>query len=373
MGVHVIKMPDIGEGIAEVELVAWHVKPGDAVVEDQVLADVMTDKATVEIPSPVAGTVLALGGEIGAGDGGRQRADSHRSRRRGQREGGAGRDREGSGARCGDAAAPLRAPAGAAHPHRRRQRPRAGHARPRRRAKPRPRRRAGSAPTRRQAHRLARRAPPRVGSGHRAAVRPRQRHGRPHHARGPRRVRGARVRARQPANAGARYAERNDEEAIPVIGLRRKIAQKMQEAKRRIPHFTYVEEIDVTELEALRAQLNAQVGRRARPPHAAAAAGARDRAGGARVSAGQRALRRRRRHRHPLRRRAHRHRHADRRRPDGAGAAPRRGARPVVHRRGDRAAGRGRARGQGHARGTRAARPSPSPAWARWAASSRRR
>ena len=65
MGIRVIKMPDIGEGIAEVELVAWHVKPGDAVVEDQALADVMTDKASVEIPSPVAGTVLALGGEVG--------------------------------------------------------------------------------------------------------------------------------------------------------------------------------------------------------------------------------------------------------------------------------------------------------------------
>jgi 2-oxoisovalerate dehydrogenase E2 component (dihydrolipoyl transacylase) len=63
-----------------------------------------------------------------------------------------------------------------------------------------------------------------------------------------------------PAGGGARYAERNDEEAIPVIGLRRRIAQRMQEAKRRIPHFTYVEEIDVTELEALRARLNAQYG-----------------------------------------------------------------------------------------------------------------
>ena len=65
MGIHVIRMPDIGEGIAEVELVEWYVKPGDAVAEDQVLADVMTDKATVEIPSPVAGTVLALGGKLG--------------------------------------------------------------------------------------------------------------------------------------------------------------------------------------------------------------------------------------------------------------------------------------------------------------------
>ena len=65
MGVLLIKMPDLGEGIAEVELVAWHVKPGDVVAEDQALADVMTDKASVEIPSPLAGPVLALGGEVG--------------------------------------------------------------------------------------------------------------------------------------------------------------------------------------------------------------------------------------------------------------------------------------------------------------------
>ena len=65
MGVHVVKVPDIGEGIAEAELIAWHVQPGDSVAEDQALADVMTDKATVEIPSPVAGKVLALGGDVG--------------------------------------------------------------------------------------------------------------------------------------------------------------------------------------------------------------------------------------------------------------------------------------------------------------------
>ncbi|MGB6104763.1 MAG: biotin/lipoyl-containing protein, partial [Pusillimonas sp.] len=65
MGTHIIKMPDIGEGIAEVELVEWHVQPGDAVAEDQVLADVMTDKATVQVPSPVDGIVEALGGKVG--------------------------------------------------------------------------------------------------------------------------------------------------------------------------------------------------------------------------------------------------------------------------------------------------------------------
>ncbi|HWJ96297.1 MAG TPA: dihydrolipoamide acetyltransferase family protein, partial [Telluria sp.] len=69
-------------------------------------------------------------------------------------------------------------------------------------------------------------------------------------------------RGRAPRSGGAdtRYAELQGEQAIPVIGLRRKIAEKMQEAKRRIPHFTYVEEIDVTELEALRVQLNTRYG-----------------------------------------------------------------------------------------------------------------
>ena len=65
MGEFVIKMPDVGEGVAEAELVEWHVKPGDPVREDMVLAAVMTDKATVEIPSPVDGTVLWLGAEVG--------------------------------------------------------------------------------------------------------------------------------------------------------------------------------------------------------------------------------------------------------------------------------------------------------------------
>uniref|UniRef100_UPI002FDEDBD5 biotin/lipoyl-containing protein n=1 Tax=Brevundimonas aurantiaca TaxID=74316 RepID=UPI002FDEDBD5 len=64
-GNYVFKLPDVGEGTAEAELVGWHVKVGDAVEEDQILADVMTDKATVEITSPVAGVVVALHGEPG--------------------------------------------------------------------------------------------------------------------------------------------------------------------------------------------------------------------------------------------------------------------------------------------------------------------
>ena len=65
MGEFIIKMPDVGEGVAEAELVEWHVKAGDPVKEDMVIAAVMTDKATVEIPSPVTGTVVWLGAEIG--------------------------------------------------------------------------------------------------------------------------------------------------------------------------------------------------------------------------------------------------------------------------------------------------------------------
>src|ERR1700735_1704020 len=65
MGIRSIKMPDVGEGVAEAEIVEWSVKVGDLVREDQVVAAVMTDKATVDIPTPVAGSVLALGGAVG--------------------------------------------------------------------------------------------------------------------------------------------------------------------------------------------------------------------------------------------------------------------------------------------------------------------
>ena len=59
------KMPDVGEGIVEAEIVEWHVKEGDTVTEDQHVLDVMTDKATVEIPCAVNGTVTKLVGEPG--------------------------------------------------------------------------------------------------------------------------------------------------------------------------------------------------------------------------------------------------------------------------------------------------------------------
>src|SRR5258708_26010359 len=65
MGQYVVKLPDIGEGGTEAEIVAWHVKIGDTIREEDPLVDVMTDKATVEIPAPVGGTVVALNGAVG--------------------------------------------------------------------------------------------------------------------------------------------------------------------------------------------------------------------------------------------------------------------------------------------------------------------
>src|SRR5665213_1775183 len=65
MGQYVFKLPDVGEGTAEAEIVAWHVAVGDHIEEDQPLVDVMTDKATVEMTTPVSGVVVALNGELG--------------------------------------------------------------------------------------------------------------------------------------------------------------------------------------------------------------------------------------------------------------------------------------------------------------------
>src|SRR3981189_340279 len=65
MGRDIVKVPDIGEGTTEAEIVAWHVSPGQAIREEDPLVDVMTDKATVELPAPMAGTVVAINGEVG--------------------------------------------------------------------------------------------------------------------------------------------------------------------------------------------------------------------------------------------------------------------------------------------------------------------
>ena len=225
MGVHVIKMPDIGEGIAEVELVMWYVKVGDTVSEDMILADVMTEKATIEIPSPVHGKVLALGGVAG-------------------QVMAVGSDLiqievEGAGnLRPGAAPAPVVAAAPVAAPEPVKASPFAPKAADKPIASPAVRRRAWDLGIDLQFV---------PGSGPAGRIM--------HDDLDAFAARGA------AAAAAPRYAERHDEHSAPLTGLRRKIAQKMADSTRRIPHFSYVEEIDVTELEALRARLNEQWGK----------------------------------------------------------------------------------------------------------------
>jgi 2-oxoisovalerate dehydrogenase E2 component (dihydrolipoyl transacylase) len=260
-GMHVIKMPDLGEGIAEVEIVAWRVQPGDAVNEDQILADVMTDKATVEIPSPVAGTVIGLGGAVGAslpvgaelirlevaGAGNVRPAALPAAQPVADEAPDVPHGFVPEPARvAGAAAATAPAPAAsvpAAHP--------AARASPVREEKARlPAAHPLAAPAvRKRAWDLGIALQFVTGTGPA---------GRITHADLDVHVAGKRTAA---GNANdARYAARDAEQAIPVTGLRRRIAERMQLAKRQIPHFTYVEEIDVTELETLRAQLNARYG-----------------------------------------------------------------------------------------------------------------
>lgn len=261
MGIHVIKMPDIGEGIAEVELVAWHVEVGQTIKEDQPLADVMTDKAAVEIPSPVSGKVLELGGRIGE----MMAVGSELIRL----------EVEGDGNL--KAGAPVRetkvetAPVAAAPSTPVADVPADRPAAPRHEAK-----RAAAEP--RRAERAEPAAQPRaaLAPGERPLASPAVRQRAWDMGIELRYVRGTGEAGRilhadldayaKTSGSAARasqahgYNERNDETEVPVIGLRRAIARKMQEAKRRIPHFSYVEEIDVTELESLRADLNRRYG-----------------------------------------------------------------------------------------------------------------
>ena len=262
MGTYIIKTPDIGEGIAEVELVAWHVRPGDTVHTDQLLADVMTDKATVEIPSPVAGKVLALNGEIG-------QIVAVGSELIRLEVAGAGNVKEGGATAAAPKAAPVpAAPAVMAAPQATRTEP----------MRPAPSARPDKVDTAVAGTPVAPASEP-SASGERPIASPAVRRrawelgidlervastgtgGRVIHAdldayaqRNPRAAPPAPV-ARVEA-----YAEVNTQQDIPVIGLRRKIATKMQESKRRIPHFTYVEEVDVTEVETLRGRLKTKWG-----------------------------------------------------------------------------------------------------------------
>jgi 2-oxoisovalerate dehydrogenase E2 component (dihydrolipoyl transacylase) len=218
MGHYIFKLPDVGEGTAEAEIVAWHVAVGDTVKEDQQLVDVMTDKATVEMTSPVAGRIVALKGQPG------------------------------EMAAVGAALVEFELEGAVAAEEKAAKNPQATG-------------KAEAAP-KRVADRLAVTDTKALAS---PAVRLRANDlGIPLHD-----VRGTGPDGRITHGDLDDFAAHGDQPAakppaardavqeIKLIGLRRRIAEKMQEAKRRIPHFAYVEEIDMTELEGLRTHLNA--------------------------------------------------------------------------------------------------------------------
>jgi len=249
MGRYVFKLPDVGEGTAEAEIVAWYVVVGQAVDEDQPLLDVMTDKATVEMTSPVAGRVTevigglgemaAVGSPIvvleveGAGNASEAAAPSPQPAKEDARPVETA------------AVAPTSTPAPSKPAH---SEPSAAAAKtpvfPERSEGEKP---LASPAVRRRAEDLGIRLTFVSGSGPA---------GRILHEDLDAFVASGGQTALATATASA-YAQRTAVEAIKVIGLRRKIAERMQDAKRRIPHFAYIEEVDMTELEELRAHLNA--------------------------------------------------------------------------------------------------------------------
>jgi 2-oxoisovalerate dehydrogenase E2 component (dihydrolipoyl transacylase) len=247
------KLPDIGEGIAEAEIVAWHVKVGDTITEDQQIADMMTDKATVEMESPVAGKVLELAGEVGdqvpigsvlavieteGADRAAEPVDDSKEER------------------------PLADGAIEPTPEQAQEIPVVAVEEPKPAPAPTP------APSPRVEPEVAVKEP---SSGAHVlaspAVRARARDlgidlGQVKTASD--RIRHADLDAYLLYNGGTvsprGSAATRADETIKVVGLRRKIAENMQEAKRRIPHFTLVEEYDVTALEETRAMMNADRG-----------------------------------------------------------------------------------------------------------------
>lgn len=238
MAEHTVKLPDVGEGVAEAELVEWHVKLGDLVREDQPLADVMTDKATVEIPSPVDGEVVWLGGDIG--DVVQVGSALVRVKTEGGLEAPAAEAEKATG------------PAAEVKPE-----PPAAKEAPPAPAKPAPKpapmpepvaaKPAGSKPIASPAVRQAARE---------AGIDLRQVAGS-----GPAGRIGREDLAAFAAHGGAvarsgALVRRTEISEVKVVGLRRRIAEKMALAKQRIPHITIVEEVDVTALEELRAALN---------------------------------------------------------------------------------------------------------------------
>ena len=261
MGVRSIKMPDVGEGVAEAEIVEWAVKVGDLVREDQVVAAVMTDKATVEIPTPVAGSVLALGGALG--DVLAVGAELIRIDAPGLPNSiipAAAKSRAEPPAPALAQPVDLKPPAPAGREARTEapSRPARAEAPPPepQRGAPRPLepqtgapRAVGEKPLAAPAVRLkAREAGVDLqfvrGSGPAGRITHKD-------------LEAYIARPPEPAKPSGR-APNTNVETIKVVGMRRRIAENMAESARRVAHFSYVEEVDVTALEELRASLNAR-------------------------------------------------------------------------------------------------------------------
>lgn len=233
MAPRIIKLPDVGEGVAEAEIVEWHVEIGQEVAEDQVIAAVMTDKATVEIPSPVAGKIIERGPEIGtriavgsklvaiepAGSGDGKAPSAPESRNEPKEPA---------------ASPPKPAPQPGAverpPPHTRPKTVSTGAAKP-----------LASPSVRRRALEL----------GVDLRLVPSSQHDR--------RIRHEDLDAYIPSGDATRIVRRHADRAdqqIKVTGLRRRIAERMALSTRRIAHFSYIEEVDMTAVEMLRKHLN---------------------------------------------------------------------------------------------------------------------
>ena len=215
MGRYVFKLPDVGEGTAEAEIVQWHVAAGDRIEEDQPLVDVTTEKAIVEIPAPVSGTVLSVHGEVG--------------------------DKIAVGSELavietGAAAAETKpAPVAAVRNE------------PRPAQQPKTEAVLASPAVRARARQLGVELHIVHGSGP---------SGRVTHADLDHVIVAPGDRALRPVRRAAQASGGDAVDEQKIVGIRRKIAERMQEASRRIPHFSYVEEVDVTALEELRQHLN---------------------------------------------------------------------------------------------------------------------
>ncbi|WP_242127360.1 dihydrolipoamide acetyltransferase family protein [Sphingobium sp. Sx8-8] len=239
MGRYLFRLPDVGEGVAEAEIVVWHVKPGDAIKEDASLVDVMTDKATVDMTSPVEGVVTAIHGEIGT----MLPVGSVLVELEVDGPGNAAGELPVSAA-APPASAPVTQPPSPKPPEPSKPAPKpvaASVVAP-------PRRQPGQVPfaapaTRRRAFELGVPLQFVPGSGPGGRVLPED-------------LDAYLATGGRPA-APDGLVEKTGIDDSRIIGLRRKIAEKMQDAKRRIPHIAYVEECDLTELESLRAELNA--------------------------------------------------------------------------------------------------------------------